>query len=106
MTCYTCHRGQPVPQNIWFTDPGPVAALGSAGNRAGQNSPLLCALASTSLPYDPFTPFLDKNDENIRVVSTTALPEVDHQSIKQTEWTYSLMMHMSDVAWRQLHLLP
>ena len=93
VTCYTCHRGQPVPQNIWFTDPGPVAALGSAGNKAGQNSPLR-APGLSSLPYDPFTPFLD-HDENIRVVSTTALPEADHKSIKQTEWTYSLMLHMS-----------
>ena len=23
VTCYTCHRGQPVPANIWFNNPGP-----------------------------------------------------------------------------------
>ena len=93
VTCYTCHRGQPVPANIWFLNPGPETALGSVGNRAGQNAPTLSP-GMASLPYDPFTPFLD-HDANIRVVSTTALPDQDHQSIKQTEWTYSLMVHMS-----------
>jgi photosynthetic reaction center cytochrome c subunit len=93
VTCYTCHRGQPVPSNIWFTDPGPETADGSLGNKAGQNAPLRSPGLS-SLPFDPFTPFLSKNDD-IRVVSTTALPDQDHKSIKQTEWTYALMMHMS-----------
>ena len=37
VTCYTCHRGQPVPAKIWFTNPGPEAARGMAGYRAGQN---------------------------------------------------------------------
>lgn len=93
VTCYTCHRGQPVPANIWFTNPGPPHAQGMAGNKAGQNMPAPAA-GYASLPYDPFTPFL-KEDNGIRVVSTTALPEGNRHSIKQTEWTYSLMMHMS-----------
>ncbi len=29
------------------------------------------------------------------MVSQTALPAADHQSIKQTEWTYALMMNFS-----------
>ena len=94
VTCFTCHRGEPVPANIWFTDPGPVAALGAAGNKAGQNAPLRSPGLS-SLPYDPFTPFLNDNND-IRVISTTALPVSDHKSIKQTEWTYALMMHMTE----------
>ena len=52
------------------------------------------SVALASLPYDPFTPFLVQSNE-IRVVSTTALPAGNRQSIKQTEWTYGLMMHMS-----------
>jgi photosynthetic reaction center cytochrome c subunit len=48
----------------------------------------------SSLPFDPFTPFLE-HDKDIRVVSQTALPTTDHQSIKQTEWTYALMMNFS-----------
>jgi photosynthetic reaction center cytochrome c subunit len=47
-----------------------------------------------SLPNDPFTPFLEQKN-NIRVIPTTALPEGNRQSIKQTEWTYGLMMHFS-----------
>jgi len=93
VTCYTCHRGQPVPANIWFANPGPKRAPGMLGNRAGQNTPAP-QVGLTSLPYDPFTPFLDQANE-IRVLSTTALPSGNRRSIKQTEWTYALMMHMS-----------
>ncbi len=39
VTCYTCHRGNNVPKDIWFKDPGPEAARGMAGNHAGQNTP-------------------------------------------------------------------
>ncbi|MFO1035463.1 MAG: photosynthetic reaction center cytochrome PufC [Geminicoccaceae bacterium] len=93
VTCYTCHRGNPVPQNIWFTNPGPRTAPGSLGNRAGQNYPSVTA-AYSSLPFDPLTPFLLENN-NIRVEGNTALPTTNRKSIKQAEWTYSLMMHIS-----------
>lgn len=93
VTCYTCHRGQPVPMNIWFNNPGPVQAGGFAQMPAGKNHPTAVANGS-SLPFDPFTPFLEQ-DNNIRIASQTALPSGDHQSIKQTDWTYSLMIHFS-----------
>ena len=93
VTCYTCHRGNPVPAETWTANPGPVTAQGMAGNRAGQNAPAP-QVGLASLPFDPFTPFLDQKNE-IRVVATSALPTDDHKSIKQTEWTYALMMHMS-----------
>jgi photosynthetic reaction center cytochrome c subunit len=93
VTCYTCHRGQPVPANLWFNNPGPVQAGGFAQTPAGKNHPTAIA-GDTSLPFDPFTPFLEQ-DKDIRVVSQTALPTADHQSIKQTEWTYALMMNFS-----------
>lgn len=93
VTCYTCHRGQPVPANIWFNNPGPVQALGYAQMPAGKNHPAVSA-GATSLPFDPYTPFLQQANE-IRVVSTTALPAGNRQSIKQTEWTYALMMNFS-----------
>jgi photosynthetic reaction center cytochrome c subunit len=48
----------------------------------------------SSLPFDAFTPFLEQAS-NIRVQAEVPLPGTDNQSIKQTEWTYSLMMHMS-----------
>ena len=96
VTCYTCHRGKAVPSNIWFTPPPQVQAATSRflGNKAGQNSPAK-SVAYASLPNDPFTPFL-LQDQAIRVIGTEALPGSNRQSIKQAEWTYGLMVHMSD----------
>jgi photosynthetic reaction center cytochrome c subunit len=93
VTCYTCHHGQPVPANIWFNQPDTLRSEGLLGNKAGQNMPALAA-GLASLPYDPFTPLLEYANE-IRVISNTALPDGNRTSIKQTEWTYSLMMHIS-----------
>lgn len=93
VTCYTCHRGNPVPKNVWFNTAGPDAATGMIGNRAGQNAPAQ-QVAYASLPNDPFTPFLN-DAAPIRVIGTSALPEGNRASTKQTEWTYGLMMHMS-----------
>jgi photosynthetic reaction center cytochrome c subunit len=93
VTCYTCHRGQPVPANVWFNDRGPVQAGGLAQTPAGKNHPALSA-GATALPFDPYTPFLEQAND-IRVVSQTALPTGNRQSIKQTEWTYALMMNFS-----------
>ncbi|WP_428484706.1 photosynthetic reaction center cytochrome PufC [Rhodopila sp.] len=93
VTCYTCHRGNPVPANVWFDNPGPVQASGFAQIPAGKNHPAAVA-EDSSLPFDPFTPFLE-HDANIRVIGQTALPTDDRSSIKQTYWTYSLMIHFS-----------
>jgi photosynthetic reaction center cytochrome c subunit len=94
VTCYTCHRGQNIPAQVWFTAPDQKQAQRLAGNKAGQNTPA-ASVALAALPYDPFTPFLSQGNE-IRVVGNTPLAGANRQSIKQTEWTYSLMMHMSD----------
>jgi photosynthetic reaction center cytochrome c subunit len=95
VTCYTCHRGQPVPANIWFTDPGRKHTAGMAGNPAGQNGPGR-EVGLSSLPSDPYSPFLAQDPAQIRVTSPTDLPAGNRSSIKQTEWTYGLMIHMSD----------
>jgi photosynthetic reaction center cytochrome c subunit len=64
------------------------------GDDAGQNK-AEPSIALASLPYDPFTPFLSGQEE-IRVQGTQALPRDDHRtSIKQAEFTYSLMNHIS-----------
>jgi photosynthetic reaction center cytochrome c subunit len=97
VTCYTCHRGQPVPSQVWFA---PLVereqTKGLIGNDAGQNHPSE-TVGLASLPFDPFTPYLlnTKGSEPIRVAGTTALPTGNRQSTKQTEFTYSLMVHMS-----------
>jgi photosynthetic reaction center cytochrome c subunit len=51
-------------------------------------------VASTSLPNNVYEVFLAGNS-NIRVISEQALPNTNRASIKQTEWTYGLMTHMS-----------
>jgi photosynthetic reaction center cytochrome c subunit len=94
VTCYTCHRGQPVPAKVWFAPEPQKQALLTAGNNALQNAPAP-ASALASLPYDPYSPFLLQANE-IRVAGTTPLPSGNRISIKHTEFTYGLMMHMSD----------
>ena len=92
VTCYTCHRGKPVPEYVWFKDIDNTAAAG-LGNRAGQNQST-AAINGASLPSDPFTPFL-LGAEPIRFTGATALPTGNRKSIKQAEWTFALMTHMS-----------
>lgn len=94
VTCYTCHAGQPVPADIWFDDPDALYAGGLVGDRAGQNI-AAPEIGMTSLPQDVFRPFLYE-DANIRVNGNEPLPHGNAASIKQTEWTYGLMIHMSE----------
>jgi photosynthetic reaction center cytochrome c subunit len=93
VTCYTCHRGNNIPQQVWFTTPQQNNGSNFIGDQAGQNqaSPVV---GLASLPYDPFTPYL-LNDLPIRVGGNTALPTGNRASTKQAEFTYSLMEHMS-----------
>jgi photosynthetic reaction center cytochrome c subunit len=94
VTCFTCHRGQPVPANIWFTDPGPKTVPGALGNRRGQNAPAP-AVGYSALPYDPLTAFLSQAND-IRVTPMTALPTKSHPAtLVQAEQTYGLMTYIS-----------
>ncbi len=98
VTCYTCHRGNNVPANIWFNnEPGGSVASSVPPKANGQNTPVK-SVAYSSLPYDFGSAFLEK-DNAIRVAATTALPEYDPgekgTSIMRTEWTYGLMMHFA-----------
>lgn len=94
VTCYTCHRGQPVPANVWFTMPPSAQAARMTGNDFGQNKAAE-VVTFASLPYDPFTPYLLDN-QPIRVLGGTPLPTGHVASIQHTELTYGLMTHMSD----------
>jgi photosynthetic reaction center cytochrome c subunit len=94
VTCYTCHRGNPVPDGVWFTDPVGTSAPGYAGSRYGQNAPAR-SVALASLPNDPFSVYLQAKGE-VRVLGDHALPTGKGATIQHTEWTYGLMMHMSD----------
>jgi photosynthetic reaction center cytochrome c subunit len=94
VTCYTCHRGKPVPTYLWFDEPDSDHPESAMGNRAGQNAPSEL-VGLTSLPSSSLRPFLGGEDE-IRVQSTVAIDSPNRSSIKQTEWTYSLMVHFSN----------
>ncbi|HEX8382934.1 MAG TPA: photosynthetic reaction center cytochrome PufC [Sphingomonas sp.] len=94
VTCYTCHRGNAVPENVWALaqntlDPGTIR-----GNKRGQNTPDP-NVGYASLPSDPFAAYF-QGKGNIRVASDQALPSPDHVvSIKDAEKSYGLMMHVS-----------
>jgi photosynthetic reaction center cytochrome c subunit len=96
VTCYTCHRGKNVPQNIWFTEPEMTRMKGMVGNNNGQNMASK-SVALSSLPYDPFSALLQggANSTNVRVAGPTALPSGEGKSVMDAEKTYGLMMHMS-----------
>jgi photosynthetic reaction center cytochrome c subunit len=95
VTCYTCHRGNGVPQYTWYRDMGSPNASEMAGNRAGQNAPAP-QVGLTSLPNDPFDTYLAKNAQSIRVEATGALPHnAGTGDIKSAEQTYGLMIHMT-----------
>jgi len=66
VTCYTCHRGKPLPQGLWFYTNG----------------------------FQLQRHYLDR--DGARVVSATMEPSNQNRSsVKQTEWTYALMINMS-----------
>jgi photosynthetic reaction center cytochrome c subunit len=93
VTCYTCHRGKPVPAQIWFDHQSDIRSM-YAGATGGQNraSP---SVGLSSLPMDPFGTYLKGNTE-IRVTGPKALPSDHVASIQSTEGTFGLMIHMSE----------
>ena len=98
VTCYTCHRGNPVPQNVWYKPADRKYTENSVmGDLAGQNIGAK-SVGLSSLPNDPFTPYLLGN-QDIRVNGNEALRMTgdarNTHSVKQAEHTYGLMVHMS-----------
>jgi photosynthetic reaction center cytochrome c subunit len=97
VTCYTCHRGKPVPENIWF-DLGD-ATENMAGWSANQNrvTPLS---QYTSLPSDALKTYLLEgeaiavHDLQSRVAGVPG--EDGYPGIQQAERTYSLMNYVSN----------
>ena len=96
VNCYTCHRGNQVPEYAWVEEDGPKTAAGMTADRQGQNVPTQAAAYST-LPYTALETLLTSQDAQIRVAKAAALPMGDQDpGIKDAEVTYSLMMNMSD----------
>jgi photosynthetic reaction center cytochrome c subunit len=98
VTCYTCHRGNNIPANVWFEPKDRKYANSVMGNPADQNIATQ-TVGLTSLPIDPYTPFL-KDDASIRLNGNQAMAGVganaNRVSLKQADYTYSLMVHMSE----------
>ena len=89
VTCYTCHRGQNVPAQIWFAaGPDPRADL-LTGHRDGAAVPGRMALVR-----DPFARHIG-GDAPIPVIGKSALPTGGGAGIKATEETYQLMIAVS-----------
>ncbi len=93
VTCYTCHRGQNVPSNIWFDiTPLNKTMLGWAANQNQATS----LSQSTSLPSDALQKYLVEY-EPIRVTPTAPREaNAGTASIQQTERTFSLMNYFSN----------
>ncbi|MCR9221210.1 MAG: photosynthetic reaction center cytochrome PufC [Alphaproteobacteria bacterium] len=100
VNCYTCHRGNNVPEYLWVEEDGPKAMAGVSASRQDQNVPTRIAGYST-MPYTALETLLTEPGANIRVATQSALPFVREAGaapppdIKDTEVTYSLMMNMS-----------
>jgi photosynthetic reaction center cytochrome c subunit len=94
VTCWTCHRGNPVPVEHWSEVPPQDLRGNFMGNKNGQNT-AVAASGYTTLNTDPFTPYL-RGAEPIRVAGLQSMKNPDSTvSIQATEGTYGLMMHMS-----------
>ncbi|MCO4053668.1 MAG: photosynthetic reaction center cytochrome c subunit [Bosea sp.] len=98
VSCYTCHRGNPIPTQTWFTGGGHPRNLADGGGWIGANNGQNLAgkhVGRASLPADPFTPLI-QYAETIRVTGKTALPIAKGETIAVTERTNALMNHMSE----------
>lgn len=93
VTCYTCHRGNNVPQNVWFNTVEKRGG-GMLGNKNGQNDPLVGS-AYASLPNNTFSSYFVANASAARVLGDTALPTGHKASLQNTESVYGVMSHMS-----------
>lgn len=95
VNCYTCHRGYNVPSYIWFEEPVDEAGEGTPllGWRNDQNrgDP---RVAYSDLPVTFFERFF-LEDNQARVISREIRDDQTGKTIKDTEWTFAAMIHMS-----------
>jgi photosynthetic reaction center cytochrome c subunit len=93
VTCYTCHRGQPVPAYVWNNTP-PTDRLSVRGQKRGQNTPEE-NVGYASLPYAVFERYFAGNPSTIRVASSSAYPGTNPLTTRHAEDSYAIMMHTS-----------
>ena len=91
VTCWTCHRGNGVPNYKWAASvPDPTKLM---GNRRGQNAPNPVTTYA-SLPGNIFQPYLLES-YGARVVSKNEYGPGAAVPIQNAEYTYGLMNHFS-----------
>ena len=92
VTCWTCHRGNPLPANVWFKEK-PAGAGGYTASNDGLGHPN-AVNGTTALNTDPFSGLLDDKGA-IRVQAAQVYPAAYGASIQATEKSYSLMVAIS-----------
>ncbi len=95
VTCYTCHRGNAVPENHWFL-PEPHSQW--AGPSAMMQNRAVAANYSTALPIDALQTYLLESDQEVVVHGYSSRDEdgSSNASIYHTYQTYALMMHFAN----------
>jgi photosynthetic reaction center cytochrome c subunit len=98
ITCYTCHRGNALPSERWFT-PAPDQVKGAFTGHQARNTPSM-TVRLAALPNDPYTAFLKGPEtvDEIRVAASAALADRAYgegQKAVNAEKTYGLMLHVT-----------
>ena len=65
VTCYTCHRGNHIPTEVWYSAADPGTVKGFTGWKYGQNTPV-SATGYSSLPLDSLSSYLS-TDGQVRI---------------------------------------
>jgi photosynthetic reaction center cytochrome c subunit len=96
VTCYTCHRGKPLPTYRWFLPAQASAWPRMLGNHAGFGAPS-ADNGISSLPAPVLVDYLisEATSVPIRVAGTTPLRTGNRSTVMQTEATYSFMLHIT-----------
>ena len=92
MTCYTCHRGQPVPAEVWWPRPAaPVRAIHKTGAILGMKP------RTPSRPSSPTTGYAEYylQDNPVAAQSTTAMRTHDVADVIVPTRIYEMMMQYS-----------
>ncbi len=95
VTCYTCHRGEQVPQNVWFS---PVPLNSWAGPNAMFQNQARAQTYSTTLPVDALQTYLLEEDQLVGIHGYSARDEdgSSNASIYHAYQTYALMLHFAN----------
>lgn len=93
VTCYTCHRGQPVPKYVW-TPQLPTDDLSVRNQKRGQNTPD-ANVGYASLPNNVFEQYLGGNAASVRVAASSPYPGNQPLGTRDAENSYAIMMHVS-----------